>query len=55
MPYQKDNFKIMIPYYVSDVMYPILSAPRLLDRGYNLKLDTQHCSLSHGDDAAPLL
>ena len=45
----------MIPYYVCDVKYPILSAPRLLDRGYNLKLDTQHSLLSHGDNTAPLL
>ena len=35
--------------------YPILCASRLLDQGYNLKLDTQHCSLSHGDSTAPLL
>ena len=55
VPYQKDNFKIMIPHYVCDVKYPILSASGLLDRGYNLKLDTQHCLLSHGDNTAPLL
>ena len=55
VPCQKDNFKIMIPYYVCDVKCPILSASRLLDRGYNLKLDTQHCSLSRGDNTPPLL
>ena len=55
VPYQKDKFKIMIPYYVCDAKYPIRSASRLLHRGYNLKLDTRHCSLSHGDNTAPLL
>ena len=26
VPYKQDNFRIMIPYYVCDVKYPILSA-----------------------------
>ena len=30
-PYKQNNFRIMIPYYVCDVKYPILSASRLLD------------------------
>ena len=36
VPYKQDNFRIMIPYYVCDVKYPILSASGLLDRGYGL-------------------
>ena len=36
VPYEQDILRIMIPYYVCDVKYPILSASRLLDRGYGL-------------------
>ena len=38
VPHKQDNFRIMIPYYVCDVKYPILSASRLLGRGYWTRL-----------------
>ena len=44
VPYKQDNFRIMMPYYVCDVKYPILSASRLLDRGCGLDFTPRHCT-----------
>ena len=55
VPYKKDNFRIMIPCYVCDVMYPILSASRLLDRGYGLDFNPRHCTITHGQQQAHLI
>ena len=49
---EQDNFRIMIPYYVCDVKYPILSASRLLDRGYGLDFTPRHCTITHGQQQA---
>ena len=54
VPYKQDNFKIMMPYYVCDVKYPILSASRLLDRGYGLDFTPRHCTITHGQQQAHL-
>ena len=62
-PCKQDNFRIMIPYYVCDVKYPILSASRLLDRGYWTRLQSttlhyfnpRHCTISHGQQQAQLI
>ena len=43
---------IMIPYYVCGVKYPILSASRLLDRGYGLDFNPRHCTITHGQQQA---
>ena len=48
VPYKQDNFRIMITYYVCDVKYPILSASRLLDKGYGLDFNPRHCTITHG-------
>ena len=45
----------MIPYYVCDVKYPILSASRLLDRGYGLDFTPRHCTITHGQQQAHLI
>ena len=45
----------MIPYCVCDVKYPILSASRLLDRGYGLDFNPRHCTISHRQQQAQLL
>ena len=50
VPCKQDNFRIMIPYYVCDVKYPILSASRLLDRGYGLDFNPRHCAITHMDN-----
>ena len=55
VPYKQDNFRIMIPYYVCDVKYPILSASRLLDRGYGLDFTPRHCTITHGQQQAHLV
>ena len=55
VPYKQDNFRIMIPYYVCDVKYPILSASRLLDRGYGLDFTPRHCTITHGQQQAHLI
>ena len=55
VPYKQDNFRIMIPYYVCDVRYPILSASRLLDRGYGLDFTPRHCTITHGQQQAHLI
>ena len=55
VPYEQDNLRIMIPYYVCDVKYPILSASRLLDRGYGLDFNPRHCTISHGQQQAQLI
>ena len=52
VPYKQDKFRIMIPYYVCDVKYPILSASRLLDRGYGLDFTPRHCTITHGQQQA---
>ena len=52
VPYKQDNFRIMIPYYVCDVKYPIPSASRLLDRGYGLDFTPRHCTITHGQPQA---
>ena len=55
VPYKQDNFRIMTPYYVCDVKYPILSASRLLDRGYGLDFTPRHCTITHGQQQAHLI
>ena len=55
VPYKQDNFRIMIPYYICDVKYPILSASRLLDRGYGLDFTPRHCTITHGQQQAHLI
>ena len=55
VPYKQGNFRIMIPYYVCDVKYPILSASRLLDRGYGLDFTPRHCTITHGQQQAHLI
>ena len=55
VPYQQDNFRIMMPYYVCDVTYPILSASRLLDRGYGLDFNPRHCTIIHKQQQAHLI
>ena len=55
VPYKQDNFRVMIPYYVCDVKYPILSASRLLDRGYGLDFTPRHCTITHGQQQAHLI
>ena len=45
----------MIPYYVCDVKCPILSASRLLDRGYGLDFTPRHCTITHGQQQAHLI
>ena len=45
----------MIPCYVCDVKCPILSASRLLDRGYGLDFNPRHCTISHGQQQAQLI
>ena len=55
IPYKQDNFRIMIPYYVCDVKYPILSASKLLDRGYGLAFTPRHCTITHGQQQAHLI
>ena len=55
VPYKQDNFRIMMPYYVCDVKYPILSASRLLDTGYGLDSNPRHCAITHGSQAAHLI
>ena len=55
VPYKQDNFRLLIPYYVCDVKYPILSASRLLDRGYGLDFNPRHCTISHGQQQAQLI
>ena len=55
VPYKQDNFRIMIPYYVCDVKYPILSASRRLERGYGLGLNQRHCAITHGSQQAHLI
>ena len=55
VPYKQDNFRIMIPYYVCDVKYPILSASRLLDREYGLDFTPRHCTITHGQQQAHLI
>ena len=52
---KQDNFKIMIPYYVCNVKYPILSASKLLDRGYGLDFTPRHCTITHGQQQAHLI
>ena len=47
VPHKQDNFRIMIPYCVWDVKYPILSASRLLDRGYGLDFNPRRCTLDN--------
>ena len=44
-----------MPYYVCDVKYPILSASRLLDRGYGLDFNPRHCTITHGQQQAHLI
>ena len=53
--YKEDNFRIMMPYYVCDVKYPILSASRLLGRGYGLDFTPRHCAITHGQQQAHLI
>ena len=56
VPYRQDNFRIMMPYYVCDVKYPILSASRLLDRGFGLDfVNPRHCTITHGPQQAHLI
>ena len=55
VPYKQDNFRTMMPYYVCDVKYPILSASRLLDRGYGLDFTPRHCTVTHGQQQAHLI
>ena len=55
VPYKQDNFRIMIAYYVCDVKYPILSASRLLDRGYGLDFTPRHCTITPGQQLAHLV
>ena len=55
VPYKQDNFRIMIPYYVCDVRYPILSAPRPLARGYGLDFNPRRCTITHGSQQAHLI
>ena len=55
VPYKQDNFRIMMPQYVCDVTYPILSASRLLDRGYGLDFNPRHCTVTHGSQQAHLI
>ena len=50
VPYKQDNFRILIPCYVCDVKCPILSASRLLDRGYGLDFNPRHHHHSHTKD-----
>ena len=49
------NFRIMIPYYVCDVKCPILSASRLLGRGYGLDFNPRHFAITHGQQQAHLI
>ena len=55
VPYQQDNFRIMMTYYVCDVKSPILSAPRLLARGYGFDFNPRHCTITHGSQPAHLI
>ena len=55
VPYKQGNFRIMMPYYVCDVKYPILSASRLLDRGSGFDFNPRHCTITHGQQQAHLI
>ena len=53
--YKQDNFRIMMPDYVCNVKCPILSASRLLDRGYGLDFNPRHCTITHKQQQAHLI
>ena len=55
VPYKQDHFRTVMPCYVCDVKYPILSASRLLDRGYGLDFNPRRCAITHGEQQAHLI